>query len=90
MGAGQPPRQPADQRGGHPDRREGQVQRHRARRTTGRTSATFATNPEPAQILNALFDLGVKETNRTDIVQALLTGVPGLTQIGPTRPRPTR
>jgi hypothetical protein len=24
----------------------------------------------------------VKETNRTDIVQALLTGVPGLTQIG--------
>ena len=26
--------------------------------------------------------LGVKETNRTDIVQALLTGVPGLTQIG--------
>jgi Domain of unknown function (DUF4331) len=42
----------------------------------------FALNPEPARILNALFNLGVKETDRTDIVQALLTGVPGLTQIG--------
>jgi Domain of unknown function (DUF4331) len=42
----------------------------------------FALNPEPARLLNALFNLGVKETNRTDIVQALLTGVPGLTQIG--------
>jgi Domain of unknown function (DUF4331) len=43
---------------------------------------TFALNPEPARLLNALFGLGVKETNRTDIVQALLTGIPGLTQIG--------
>jgi hypothetical protein len=44
----------------------------------------FALNPEPARLLNALFPQlgGVKETNRTDIVQALLTGVPGLTQIG--------
>jgi Domain of unknown function (DUF4331) len=42
----------------------------------------FALNSEVARLLNALFDLGVKETNRTDIVQALLTGVPGLTQIG--------
>ena len=42
----------------------------------------FALNPEPARLLNALFNLGVKETNRTDIVQALLTGLPGLTQIG--------
>jgi hypothetical protein len=42
----------------------------------------FALNPEPARLLNALFGLGVKEKNRTDIVQALLTGVPGLTQIG--------
>ena len=42
----------------------------------------FATNPEVARLLNALFKLGVKETDRTDIVQALLTGVPGLTQIG--------
>jgi hypothetical protein len=43
----------------------------------------FALNPEPARILNALFGLGIQETNRTDIVQALLTGVPGLTQISP-------
>jgi Domain of unknown function (DUF4331) len=43
---------------------------------------TFALNPEPARLMNALFNLGVKETDRTDIVQALLTGVPGLTQIG--------
>jgi Domain of unknown function (DUF4331) len=42
----------------------------------------FALNPEPARIANALFGLGIKESNRTDIVQALLTGVPGLTQIG--------
>ncbi len=42
----------------------------------------YALAPEPAKLLNALFNLGVKETNRTDIVQALLTGVPGLTQIG--------
>ncbi len=42
----------------------------------------FALAPEPAKLLNALFGLGVKETDRTDIVQALLTGVPGLTQIG--------
>jgi hypothetical protein len=41
----------------------------------------FALSPEPAKLLNALFGLGVKENNRTDIVQALLTGVPGLTQI---------
>jgi uncharacterized protein DUF4331 len=42
----------------------------------------YALNPEPARLLNALFGLGVKETDRADIVQALLTGVPGLTQIG--------
>ncbi len=42
----------------------------------------YALNPEVARLLNGLFKLGVKETNRTDIVQALLTGVPGLTQIG--------
>jgi hypothetical protein len=42
----------------------------------------YALNPELARLLNGLFKLGVKETGRTDIVQALLTGVPGLTQIG--------
>lgn len=43
----------------------------------------FALNPEPARLLNALFGLGVKETNRTDIVGALLVGIPGLTKIAP-------
>ena len=42
-----------------------------------------ALSPEPARILNALFKLGIKEHDRTDIVQALLTGIPGLTQIAP-------
>ena len=45
LGAGQPPRQPADQRGDHPDRPQGQVQRARARRPTARTSAP----PRPAR-----------------------------------------
>jgi hypothetical protein len=43
----------------------------------------FALNPEPARLLNALFDLGVKETNRTDIVNALLVGLPNATKIAP-------
>ena len=38
--------------------------------------------PFPAAALNKLFNLGIKETGRTDIVQALLTGFPGATQIG--------
>ena len=36
--------------------------------------------PELAKILNALFDIGAPETDRTDIVQALLQGLPGLNQ----------
>ena len=47
----------------------------------------YALNPFPAAALNQLFELGIKETGRTDIVQALLTGIPGLTQIG-TKPAP--
>jgi hypothetical protein len=42
--------------------------------------AQYVLNPEPARLMNALFGLGVKETNRTDIVQALLQGIPGLNQ----------
>jgi len=41
----------------------------------------YVVNPELAKLMNALFNLGVKETGRTDIVTALLTGVPGVTQI---------
>ena len=43
--------------------------------------AAAVVEPELAKVLNALYDLGIKETGRTDIVTALLTGVPGLTQI---------
>jgi hypothetical protein len=42
--------------------------------------ANFVLNPEVARLMNALFNLGVKETDRTDIVLALLQGVPGLNQ----------
>ena len=52
-----------------------------------RNFGKFVLNPEPARLLNALFPgLKVPETNRTDIVQALLTGIPGLTQIAPKAP----
>jgi Domain of unknown function (DUF4331) len=44
----------------------------------------YVVNPELAKIINILFPgLNVPETNRTDIVTALLTGIPGLTQIAP-------
>ena len=46
----------------------------------------YVLSPELAKVMNVLFDLGVKETDRTDIVQALLTGLPGLTQIAPGAP----
>src|SRR4029078_3267786 len=42
----------------------------------------YVLSPELAKVINVLFPgLNVPETNRTDIVQALLTGIPGLTQI---------
>jgi hypothetical protein len=40
----------------------------------------FVVKPELAAILNALFMVGAPENNRTDIVQALLQGIPGLNQ----------
>jgi Domain of unknown function (DUF4331) len=47
----------------------------------------YVLSPELAKVINALFPgLNVPENNRTDIVQALLTGVPGLTQIAPGAP----
>jgi len=41
----------------------------------------FALNPFLAGAFNQLLELGVKETGRTDIVQALFTGIPGVNQI---------
>jgi hypothetical protein len=47
----------------------------------------YVLSPELAKVINILFPgLNVPETNRTDIVQALLTGIPGLTQIRPGAP----
>jgi len=49
----------------------------------------FVVKPELAHLLNVLFPgLNVPEDNRTDIVQALLTGIPGVNQIT-TNPPPT-
>ena len=47
----------------------------------------YVLSPELAKVINILFPgLNVPESNRTDIVQALLTGIPGLTQIAPGAP----
>jgi hypothetical protein len=44
----------------------------------------YALAPELAKVMNILFPgLNVPEDDRTDIVQALLTGIPGLTRIAP-------
>jgi Domain of unknown function (DUF4331) len=43
----------------------------------------YVVKPELAGVINALFNLGVKTTNRTDIVDALLVGLPGKTKIAP-------
>lgn len=41
----------------------------------------YVLNPEYAHLENVLFHVNAPEHNRTDIVQALLTGIPGKTQI---------
>ena len=48
----------------------------------------YALNLHIAAVLNQLFDLGIKETGRTDVVQALLTGIPKVTQIDPNAKNP--
>jgi hypothetical protein len=40
----------------------------------------YVVKPELAAVLNALFNIGAPEDNRTDIVQAVLQGLPGLNQ----------
>jgi hypothetical protein len=53
----------------------------------GENFGAYVVKPELAAVLNLLFPgLNIPEDNRTDIVQALLTGVPGLTQIRPGAP----
>jgi hypothetical protein len=47
----------------------------------------YVLSPELAKVLNILYPgLNVPETDRTDIVQALLTGIPGLTAIADKAP----
>jgi uncharacterized protein DUF4331 len=41
----------------------------------------YVLNPELAHVMNVLFGLGAPEHNRTDIVQAVLQGIPGLNQV---------
>ena len=48
-----------------------------------RNFGQYALNLHLAAVLNQLFALGIKETDRTDVVQALLTGIPGVTRIAP-------
>jgi len=59
-------------------------QKDRFNRTTPDRDAElygqFVTEPELAAVLNALFDIDAPETDRTDIVQAVLQGLPGLNQ----------
>ena len=40
----------------------------------------YVVKPELAAVMNALFGVGAPEDNRTDIVQAVLQGIPGLNQ----------
>ena len=88
--AGQPAREPAHQRGRRPDRRKDKYNAT----YPANDRKNFGASTSPARSsrsgLNQLFNLGVKENDRTDIVQALLTGIPGLTQISPRAVPPTR
>src|SRR3954462_14811398 len=45
--------------------------------------ASYVLNPELAAVMNKLFHINAPEHNRTDIVQALLVGLPGKTKISP-------
>jgi hypothetical protein len=49
--------------------------------TDAKKFGQYALEPELIKAINALFGLGCKETDRTDIVQALFTGIPDVTQI---------
>jgi hypothetical protein len=59
-------------------------QKDRFNRTTPNRDAAlygkYVVKPELAAVLNALFNVGAPEDNRTDIVQALLQGIPMLNQ----------
>jgi len=57
-------------------------------RLTPATDSRFSTyyeNPILAAVINQLYGVGAPEHNRDDLVQVLLTGVPGLNNTGTTR-----
>ena len=82
LGAGQPAREPARQRGDHPDRAEGPLERPAA---VERVAVPASTTRDPilAAVINKLYKLGAPETGRDDLVAVLLTGVPKLNFTGP-------
>ena len=82
LGAGRPARQPARQRGHHPDRAEGPLERPSSRGASG-SSSKYYENPILAAVINKLYKLGAPETGRDDLVAVLLTGVPKLNFTGP-------
>jgi len=59
--------------------------------TDDRLVKRFVLEPEFAKQINSLAPtgLGAPETDRTDLVQAILTGIPGLNQIDRSSPTPT-
>ena len=81
--AGFPAGQPADQRGRHPDRREGLLVTPAARSTT-RSSPTYVAHPELAGLLPVLYPdvfpnlaaLNASGKPRADLLAILLTGIP--------------
>ena len=82
VGPGQPPRQPAHQRGRHPARPEGQVQPHPPGRRRGelrqvRRQPGAGTDPE-----RALRPRASRRPTGPTSSRRCSTGVPGLTQIG--------
>jgi hypothetical protein len=52
---------------------------------TDRKFSTYYANPILAAVINQLYGVGAPEHNRDDLVQVLLTGVPGLNNTGTTR-----
>jgi Domain of unknown function (DUF4331) len=52
---------------------------------TDRRFSTYYENPILAAVINQLYGVGAPEHNRDDLVQVLLTGVPGLNNTGTTR-----
>ena len=80
VGAGQPPRQPARQRGDHPDRAQGRLERGAAVERVGVPEVLRDADPRRGD--QQAVQAGRPETGRDDLVAVLLTGVPKLNYTG--------